>query len=44
MFSGANPVLDFDLGNNAPTVGCAGSGTKAKYDLSPGGSSPAPER
>jgi hypothetical protein len=38
VFSGATPVLDAGLGQNSGKDGggCAGSGVRARYDLSPG--------
>jgi hypothetical protein len=38
LFSGANPMLDMALAETSGTDGggCAGSGVKDRYDLTPG--------
>lgn len=45
MFSGANPVLDMQIGQVSGTDGggCKGSKARSRYNLSPGGNSPAPQ-
>ncbi|MCX7619534.1 MAG: hypothetical protein N2037_01670 [Acidimicrobiales bacterium] len=45
MFSGATPVLDMQLGQASGTDGggCQGSNARARFNLSPGGPSPAPQ-
>ena len=45
MFSGASPVLDGDLSKNASEgPSCAGSGTRARYNLEPGERTTCPHR